>query len=65
MRPQRENKFNYTDMRYKVKYYMDNEYAVFEISLDDNYREKRTSVFKGSLADCEAWIRLHESGYMD
>lgn len=52
-------------MRYKVKYYMDNEYAVFEISLDDNYREKRTSVFKGSLADCEAWIRLHESGYMD
>jgi hypothetical protein len=28
---------------------------------DDDFYE---SVFQGSLSDCEAYIRLHENGYM-
>ncbi len=34
-----------------------------DIISQDQY-ESATTVFQGSLADCEAYIRLNESGYM-
>lgn len=60
--------------RYRVQSYMDNNYEVFESSEDTNQptwnrcniypNDNEKSVFQGSLADCEAYIRLHEGGYM-
>jgi hypothetical protein len=58
---------------YKVRFYQDNLYEVIEIIHKDlfnglgklvstDYDEK--SVFQGNLADCEAWIKLTEGGYM-
>ena len=53
------------DKKYKVRFYQDNTYEVLEkkyyIYEDDECWE---SVYQGSLADCEAYIRLHENGYM-
>lgn len=43
-------------MDYRVQFYQDDEYEV----LDKYYNQ----VFKGSLADCEAWIRLTKEGYL-
>ena len=45
----------------KVMHYMDNEYIVTELN-DDGY--PGDTLFKGSLADCEAFIRLNQDGYM-
>jgi len=45
------------DNQYRVEWYMDNTYRVIEI-------ETEQTVFKGSLSDCEAFIRLTEKGYM-
>ncbi len=42
---------------YKVRPYMDDEYAVYDEGVDIYL-----ALFRGSLADCEAWIRLTESG---
>lgn len=62
-------------MKYKVRFWQDNEYEVIKISY--SHRTYTTAgfyvptavneeqVFKGSLSDCEAYIRLHENGYMD
>jgi len=44
-------------MKYKVELIMDSYYKVID--------ENRKNVFQGSLADCEAWIRLTESERMD
>jgi hypothetical protein len=45
---------------YKVRLMMDNAYEVMIIYKD--YSEEK--VYQGSLADCEAYIRLRENGYM-
>ena len=53
-------------MRYRVSFYQDGEYEVYE-EFDDPYAPyyvSEESVYKGSLSDCEAYIRLHEQGYM-
>jgi hypothetical protein len=52
--------------KYKVKYWQDGDYAVTEETGQswDDWDAQSTVVFTGSLADCEAYIRLHESGYM-
>lgn len=52
-----------------VQFFMDDTYEVLasptpeedfcEFDWDNN-----KSVFQGSLSDCEAYIRLHENGYM-
>lgn len=48
--------------KYRVGYYQDGFYEVLEFNEDeDGYNPVG---FQGSLADCEAWIRLHEEGYM-
>jgi hypothetical protein len=56
------------EKKYKVKFWQDDTYEVLEekwestFTTDGIYWEQ---VYKGSLADCEAYIRLHENGYMD
>ena len=42
--------------RFRVRLYMNNTYEVIDYSSYD-------SLVQGSLADCEAWIRLREVGY--
>ena len=58
--------------KYRVQLYQDNIYEVVELnkliegqSWDgwDDYHEDVT-VYKGTLADCEAWLRLNERRYM-
>lgn len=61
-------------IEYKVRYYMDDSYEVYEIittfgerisayeSEEDVVTE--TSVFKGDLANCESFIRLKEGNYL-
>lgn len=52
------------DKKYKVRFYQDSTYEVLEkkyLYKDDYIFE---SVYQGSLADCEAYIRLNENGYM-
>ena len=44
-------------MKYRVGIYIDDVYEVRNI-------EEERQEFKGSLADCEAWIRLNEAGYL-
>lgn len=48
-------------MDYKVRLYMDNTYEVYYYKGNGDWEV----VYHGSLADCEAWIRLHENGYME
>lgn len=42
---------------YKVRWLIDDTYQVI-----DSYGD---SVYQGSLADCEAYIRLKEGGYLE
>jgi len=60
-------------MRYRVSFYQDGEYEVMELisstrsitsATPDGYDDTEESVFKGSLSDCEAYLRLKEQGYM-
>jgi len=44
-------------MKYKVCFWEDGIYEVVEISTHE-------TKFKGSLSDCEAWIRLTNKGYL-
>lgn len=59
---------------YKVVFFQDNEYQIFQwdydiIDFDSspsviggfNYQNP---VFQGTLPECEAWIRLKEGGYL-
>ena len=51
--------------KFKVRLYQDNIYEVLEkkyYAYEDD--ESWESVYQGSLSDCEAYIRLHENGYM-
>lgn len=58
--------------KYKVKFHMDDNYKVVELipnpeyDPEDYFSEEFTenTVHTGRLADCEAWIRLNEGGYM-
>lgn len=43
-------------MIYRVQFYQDDDFEV----VDKDYNQ----LFKGCLADCEAYIRLKESGYL-
>lgn len=43
--------------KYKVKRGLDDEYEVY-----DEYQCDYDIEYSGSLADCEAWIRLTEDG---
>ena len=60
-------------MKYKVRFWQDNEYEVIKVSYTHGTYTTaglitsvdEVQVFKGSLSDCEAYIRLHENGYMD
>lgn len=45
---------------YKVVFFQDNTYEVLKVNDFDC-----ESVFQGSIADCEAYIRLKQSGYLD
>ena len=47
--------------RFRVSFYQDGEYEVFEWSNVEEWR----SVFIGRLADCEAYIRLTENENID
>ena len=48
---------------YEVHLYMDDIYEVVVVDYSgDDYTYE--TVFKGSLADCESYIRLKEGGYM-
>jgi len=60
-------------MKYRVDFYMDNEYSVIEIqyldydrgiSYDKDECPSEFCVFQGSLSDCAAYISLNEQGYM-
>ncbi len=55
------------DTELKVRNLQDGTYQVVEMILSDsdNYKYEDESVLhQGSLADCEAFIRLTENGYM-
>jgi hypothetical protein len=59
---------------YKVRFFQDKTYEVIEIikidgeraSSDDSESDtvEENKVYQGCLSDCEAYIRLHEGGYM-
>lgn len=59
-------------MKYKVELLSGSTYQVIELNVliqgqswdgYDDYHDD-VSVFQGSLADCEAYIRLKEAGYI-
>ena len=56
--------------KYRVRFLMDDNYKVEEKQeIDDRYQvygdeDRWDTVFTGRLSDCEAYIRLHEGGYM-
>jgi len=65
-------------MKYKVQFLQDSIYQVVErtyegfnwtatqppITIKDIPTEIWNPVFQGTLPECEAWINLHEKGYM-
>ena len=61
-------------MKYKVRPMMDDNYKVVQLTTNEKYDENdydsdeqefnEESVYQGGLADCEAYIRLNEGGYM-
>ena len=61
-------------MKYKVRPMMDDNYEVVQLTTNEKYDENdydsdeqefnEESVYQGGLADCEAYIRLNEGGYM-
>jgi hypothetical protein len=54
------------DKEYRVRLFMDETYEVVKKKdgADEDDHDYWRSVHQGSLADCEAWIRLTEKGYM-
>jgi len=59
---------NNIEKKYKVQYWQDGDYAVFKVEEDESGMvngELGSALIIGSLADCEAYIRLHEGGYMN
>jgi hypothetical protein len=57
-----------SDIEFKVRFMMNDTYEVLKMYKSEDYGEYEyddsESVFQGSLADCEAYLRLTESGYM-
>ena len=53
------------NMNYKVRYYRDGNYAVYAADENDEDYGYNNILHTGSLADCEAYIRLTKEGYMD
>ena len=51
-------------IKYKVRLFQDERYEVYTVNTDSYWKEHESGLFIGSLADCEAWIRLTERGYM-
>ena len=51
-------------MKYKVEFCQDNLYKVIEFNYIDDENIEEDAVYYGDLANCEAYIRLHEKGYM-
>ena len=51
-------------MDYMVRFYMNDEYEVYTLLEDEDGNQATERHFRGSLADCEAWIRLTNDGYM-
>jgi hypothetical protein len=59
---------------YKVRFFQNNIYDVIEIITIHGERTsaydsepdivEESKVYQGGLSDCEAYIRLHEGGYM-
>ncbi len=52
------------DMKYIVQLFQDDTYQVLEITEGEYDTDNYEVVYQGSLADCEAYIRLKEGGYM-
>ena len=62
------------DKKYKVVYFENNEYQIFQWDYDiidpDNIFPSNggynysNPVFQGTLPECDAWIRLSEGGYL-
>jgi len=53
--------------KYKVQYRWDDEWEVVKIVYLQDYDsdlEEHYVEYRGSLPDCEVWIRLKEGGYM-
>ena len=50
-------------MNYEVTNLMNDTYQVNSYPDDADF-EDYNQVFQGSLSDCEAYIRLHEQGYI-
>lgn len=50
--------------KYHVLSYDDDEYRVVDADQWYEGTEPLETLFHGTLADCEAWIRLTEQGYM-
>jgi len=51
-------------MDYKVGFYLNDEYEVYTLCEDEDGNQFTEQHHRGSLADCEAWIRLTNDGYM-
>jgi len=54
------------DEKYKVRHFDENIYEVTVPAYGNEYYygEGEESVFKGTLTECEAYIRLNVGGYM-
>ena len=57
------------DKRFKVRFFQYNTYEVLELqpprfTVGSYKTDEWDKVYQGSLADCEAYIRLRENGYM-
>jgi hypothetical protein len=59
----------HTTREFKVRFFMDDEYEVVEITrffenhIENDELLEEEKVYKGSLANCEAYIRLKEGNY--
>jgi len=51
-------------MNYEVTHLIDETYQVNTYPDDADFEDYNYAVHQGSLADCEAYIRLKEKGYM-
>ena len=52
-------------MSYRVENLQDDTYQVLQSTREYSYEDFDVEVvFQGSLTDCDAYIRLHENGYM-
>ena len=50
---------------YIVKFYQDNSYAVYAVDGCGEIFYDGSPEYIGSLADCEAWIRLTQAGLLE